>query len=82
MLSTERDGMVVELVRWMSSACDGVELAEFVQSSCEDCRAHAVLSSSWLATERDGCQPRVSVLVSHNDGQARATVVVELALWC
>ena len=46
--------MVGELVRWMSSACDGVEHAEFVQSWCEDCRAHAVLSSSWLATERDG----------------------------
>ena len=53
-----------KLSRWLANSCDGcrardgVELAEFVKSSCEDCRAHAVFSSLWLATERDGCQPR------------------------
>ena len=32
--------------KMMSSSCNAVKLTEFMQSSCEGCRAHAGLSSS------------------------------------
>ena len=69
--------MVGKLMWWMLSSSDSVELAEFVQSSCEGCRSHSVLLilclckgvglAQWRASLCDsGCGACTMVLSSHN----------------